>query len=419
MGVAKSFEISKHVVMEAYRRVKANKGAAGVDKESIKDFEKNLKGNLYKLWNRMSSGSYLPPPVKQVEIPKKSGGTRALGIPTVSDRIAQMVVKLYMEPAIDAEFHPHSYGYRPGRSAKDAVAVTRKRCWQYDWVVEFDIKGAFDHIDHELLLKAVNHHVKERWMVFYIERWLTAPFATKDGTQLPRQVGTPQGGVISPLLMNLFMHYTFDQWMERTHPRCPFARYADDAVVHCRSQAEAESLLVSISDRLQACRLTMHPEKSVVVYCKDSNRGQSYPKTQFTFLGFTFRSRSAVNRMGKRFTGFQPAVSSSALKSMREKIREWKLHRQTSVNIEELARRYNAVLQGWWNYYGSFRPSEMHVLYKYLDLRLAAWTRRKYKTFRRHKRRSMEWVCRIAQRQPTMFYHWRLYWQNGRIMGAV
>ena len=200
MKSIKSFEISKHVVWEAYRRVKANKGAAGVDDESISHFEQHLKRNLYKVWNRMSSGSYHPPPVKQVEISKKSGGKRILGIPTVSDRIAQTVVKLVMEPLIEPEFHSDSYGYRPRRSAKTAVAVTRKRCWQYDWVVEFDIKGAFDNIDHALLMKAVKHHVKERWMLLYIERWLTAPFETEEGILIPRNVGTPQGGVIQPAI---------------------------------------------------------------------------------------------------------------------------------------------------------------------------------------------------------------------------
>lgn len=236
MASAKPFVIAKRAVWEAYQQVKANRGAAGIDEETIAMFEQDLSRNLYKLWNHMSSGSYFPPPVKQVEIPKAKGGTRKLGIPTVSDRIAQTVVKRIIEPVLDPIFHPDSYGYRPGRSAKQAIAVTRKRCWQYDWVVEFDIKAAFDQIDHGLLFKAVRSHIKERWILLYLERWLTAPFETPGGEQVPRQRGTPQGGVVSPILMNLFMHYTFDLWMQRKYPQCQFCRYADDAVVHCGSQ---------------------------------------------------------------------------------------------------------------------------------------------------------------------------------------
>jgi RNA-directed DNA polymerase len=253
MASTKPYRIAKRAVWEAYQLVKANRGAAGIDDETIAMFEQNVAGNLYKLWNRMSSGSYFPPPVKQVEIPKAKGGTRKLGVPTVSDRIAQTVVKLMIEPILDRIFHEDSYGYRPGKSAKQAIAVTRKRCWQYDWIVEFDIKAAFDQIDHTLLMKAVRSHIKEGWLLLYIERWMTAPFETADGVTQPRTQGTPQGGVISPILMNLFMHYAFDRWMKRTHSQCPFARYADDAVVHCRSQAQAEAVMRSIALRLGEC----------------------------------------------------------------------------------------------------------------------------------------------------------------------
>ena len=261
MSSTKSFVIAKRAVWEAYQQVKANRGAAGIDEETIAMFEQDLSKNLYKLWNRMSSGAYFPPPVKQVEIPKAKGGTRKLGIPTVSDRIAQTVVKRIIEPVLDPIFHPDSYGYRPGRSAKQAIAVTRKRCWQYDWVVEFDIKSAFDQIDHGLLLKAVRSHIKERWILLYIERWLTAPFETPSGEQVPRQRGIPQGGVVSPILMNLFMHYTFDLWMHRNYPQCQFCRYADDAVVHCGSQEQARNVMRAIASRLSECELMMHPEK--------------------------------------------------------------------------------------------------------------------------------------------------------------
>jgi len=295
MSSAKPFVIAKRAVWEAYQQVKANRGAAGIDEETITMFEQDLSKNLYKLWNRMSSGSYFPPPVKQVEIPKAKGGTRKLGVPTVSDRIAQTVVKRIIEPVLDPTFHPDSYGYRPGRSAKQAIAVTRKRCWQYDWVVEFDIKAAFDQIDHGLLLKAVRTHIKERWILLYLERWLTAPFETSGGEQVPRRRGTPQGGVVSPILMNLFMHYAFDLWMQRNYPKCQFCRYADDAVVHCGSQEQAREVMQAIASRLAECGLMMHPEKSKIVYCKDSNRTQSYPLVHFTFLGFTFRPRRAIS----------------------------------------------------------------------------------------------------------------------------
>lgn len=283
-------------------------------------------------------------------------------------------------------------------------------------MVEFDIQGAFDNIDPALLMKAVKHHVKEQWMLLYIERWLSAPFETVEGQLIPRDKGTPQGGVVSPLLMNMFMHYTFDQWMVRTHPRFPFARDADDAVVHCHTQAEAERLLEEIKRRLQDCKLTMHPEKSKVVYCKDSNRLLDYPQTQFTFLGFTFRPRVAVNRSGKRFTSFLPAVSVDAMKGMRQVIRGWQLNRQTLRTLERLAQQYNPILRGWWNYYGNFYKTEMRQLFDYLNRRLVTWARRKYRKLKSHKRQSFRWLSRVTKRQPRLFFHWHL---NDRIMGAV
>jgi group II intron reverse transcriptase/maturase len=408
MKSTKSFEISKHVVMDAYRRVKANRGAAGIDNESIEMFEQDLKRNLYRIWNRMSSGSYFPPAVKQVEIAKKNGGTRILGVPTVSDRVAQMVVKLYVEPQLDRLFHDDSYGYRPGKSAKQAIAITRQRCWRYDWVVEFDISGAFDNLDHGLLMKAVRTHVRDRWVLLYIERWLKAPFETAHGVPVPREKGTPQGGVISPTLMNLFMNYAFDRWMQRTHPECLFARYADDAVVHCRSQAEAEHLLAAIGARLASCLLTMHPEKSKVVYCKDSNRRQAYSRIDFTFLGFTFRPRAAVDRRGRKFTSFLPAVSRDATVRMLSTIKRWQLQRQTPTTIEDLSARYNPALRGWWNYYGSFYPSAMGRVFHQVDRKLAYWARRKHKRLVGHLRESFYWLGRVARRQPSLFIHWQV-----------
>ncbi len=404
----KPYSISKDVVKEAYRRVKANQGSPGVDKVSLDVFEQDLSKNLYKIWNRMSSGSYFPPPVREVEIPKGNGGVRCLGVPTISDRIAQMVVKIYLEPLLDPCFHVDSYGYRPGKSAKQAVAVTRKRCWQYDWVVEFDIRGAFDNLDHELLMRAVRKHVKEKWILLYIERWLKAPFQGSDGKMESRGKGTPQGGVVSPLLMNLFMHYAFDSWMQRHHDSCPFARYADDGVIHCRSKAEAEEMIRAVEKRLEECRLQIHPEKSKIVYCKDSNRRGKYPDVQFTFLGFTFRPRAAMSSQGKRFTSFLPGVSPQAIKRMRQRMRSWHLPRQTPGNIDEISSRYKPILRGWWNYYGSFYKTELRRVFNHFDQMLSHWARRKYKKLAGHKRRSVYWLGRVARRQSGLFIHWEV-----------
>jgi len=408
MKSAKPYSIAKRTVWEAYQHVKANRGAAGIDDETIADFEQNLSKNLYKLWNRMSSGSYFPPPVKQVEIPKASGGTRKLGVPTVADRVAQTAVKLIIEPGLDSIFHPDSYGYRPGRSAKQAVAITRERCWRHDWVVEFDIQAAFDQIDHRLLMKAVRAHIKEDWILLYIERWLVAPFETEDGARVTRERGTPQGGVISPILMNLFMHYTFDKWMQRTSPNCPFARYADDAVVHCRSRKQAEYVMRSIASRLAECGLTLHREKSKIVYCKDSNRRGRYPYVSFTFLGFTFQPRRAKSARGQCFTSFLPAASDVAMKRMRQAVRRWKLTRQTHVMLGQVAKLYNPVIQGWWHYYGAFYPTAMHKIFQHIDRALARWAGRKFKSLSGRTRRCTAWLDKIRNDNARLFYHWQI-----------
>jgi RNA-directed DNA polymerase len=351
---AKPCEISKQAVWEAWKHVKANQGAAGVDAETIDDFERNLKDNLYKIWNRMSSGSYFPPPVRAVAIPKKTGGERLLGIPAVSDRIAQMVVKMYFEPLVEPKFHEDSYGYRPGKSAIQAIKVTRQRCWRYNWVLEFDIKGLFDNIDHDLLMKAVGHHTQCKWILLYIERWLKAPFQKEDGTLVEREKGTPQGGVVSPVLSNLFLHYVFDKWMERNYPRNPFCRYADDAVAHCRNEAEAHKLQKALEVRFRECGLELHPQKTKIVYCKDDDRRGDYPNISFDFLGFTFRPRRSKNRRGKHFINFTPAVSNKAGKAMRETARRWKMHLRSDKVLEDLSRMFGPVIRGWINYYGSF-----------------------------------------------------------------
>lgn len=409
MKSTKPFEISKRAVMEAYRRVKSNQGAAGIDQVTLEQFEGKLDRNLYRIWNRMSSGSYFPPPVRTVRIPKPGGqGERRLGIPTVSDRIAQMVVKLQVEPLLEPMFHPDSYGYRPRKSAKQAVGVTRQRCWRYDWVVEFDIKGAFDNLDHDLLKRAVRKHIQDKWCLLYIERWLKAPFQASNGELESPEKGTPQGGVVSPLLMNLFMHYAFDLWMQRKWPNCPFARYADDGVIHCRSQSEAREVMIAVAARLGECKLQMHPDKSKIVYCKDSNRKGEYSNIQFTYLGFTFRPRQAFSPSGVRFTSFLPGASPQALKKMRQYMRAWHLPRQTPGSLEELSVRYNPILTGWWNYYGQYYKTELRKVFGHFDRLLSHWARRKYKKLAGHKRRSVRWLGRVARRQPDLFIHWQV-----------
>lgn len=407
MVKTKSFEISKQIVFEAFMLVKANRGAAGIDNESIAEFEKRLKDNLYKIWNRMSSGSYFPPPVKVVEIPKKSGGKRKLGIPTVADRVAQMVAKMYFEPLVEPYFLPDSYGYRPGKSAIDAIRITRKRCWQYDWVLEFDIKGLFDNIDHGMLMRAVRHHTDCKWLILYIERWFKAPFQLKNGELVERTTGTPQGGVISPLLANLFLHYVFDKWMVRENPHNPWARYADDGIAHCKSQQEAENLLVKLDERFKECHLELHPDKTQIVYCKDNDRNGDYPVIKFDFLGYTFRPRRSKNKYGKHFINFTPAVSNTAQKAMRQKIHDWRMHLKPDKDLEDLSMMFDPAIQGWMNYYGHFYRSAMYPVLRHFNNALVHWARRKYKKLSRHRRRAEHWLGRIARREPNLFAHWR------------
>ena len=402
----KPFYIDKKLVYEAYKAVKSNRGAAGVDGQTIKMFEEGLECNLYKIWNRMSSGSYFPPPIRAVSIPKKNGGERILGVPTVGDRIAQMVVKQLIEPELDPIFLPDSYGYRPRKSALEAVGVTRERCWKHDWVLEFDIKGLFDNLPHDLLMKAVRKHVKCKWALIYIERWLTAPME-KDCLRIERNLGVPQGGVISPILSNLFLHYAFDLWMGRAHPDLPWCRYADDGLVHCRSEQEAEALKVELQARFAECGLEMHPTKTKIAYCKDSRRKGSYPNVTFDFLGYCFRPRQVRNpRSASVFCGFNPAVSPSALKSMRETIRELDLRRRTHVSMADIAEQLNPFLRGWIEYYGRYTPSALAPLYRYVNQTIRAWVRRKFRRYA-HVTRATRFLLRLAQTRADLFVHWQ------------
>jgi group II intron reverse transcriptase/maturase len=405
---AKPYDISKKLVWEAYQRVKANRGAAGVDGESLAAFEKDLKGNLYKIWNRMSSGSYLPPPVRLVEIPKGSGGVRPLGIPTVGDRVAQTVVKWVLEPQVEPVFHPDSYAYRPGRSALDAVGAARKRCWKFDWVIDLDIRAFFDSLDHALVEKAVAHHTDLPWVRLYIARWLRAPMQRADGTLEQRTKGTPQGGVISPLLANLFMHYAFDAWMVRAHPDTPFERYADDVLVHCRSREQAQQVLEAIRKRLAECGLELHPVKTRIVYCKDADRREQWDEVQFDYLGYRFQPRLAKNRWGKHFVSFLPAISAKAAKAIRATIRGWRLATtRNNQQLEDLAGLVNPYVQGWLNYYGRYYRSECILVLRYLNVALASWVRRKFKGYRNRERASMYKLGRIARRDRGLFVLWR------------
>lgn len=405
----KPFYIDKRLVYEAYKAVRSNRGAAGVDEQTIEQFEADLSGNLYKIWNRMSSGSYLPPPVRAVSIPKKSGGERILGVPTVADRVAQMVVKLVIESILEQNFLADSYGYRPNKSALDAVGVTRERCWKYDWVLEFDVKGLFDNIDHELLLRAVRKHITCKWALLYIERWLKAPMVQEDGTVTERNRGTPQGGVVSPVLANLFMHYAFDFWMARTHPELPWCRYADDGLVHCRTEQEAKALKAELQTRLAECHLEMHPTKTKIVYCRDGKRKGKYPNVKFDFLGYCFRPR-LVRRFRDQtlFCGFNPAVSSSAMKAMRQTIRDLNLRRQTQLTLQDIAQKLNPLLRGWIAYYGRYAPSALYPVLRYVNQTLVAWVMRKFKGFRSHKVQASQLLQRLVKEQVNLFVHWQI-----------
>ncbi len=403
--MTKSFVIPKRLVWDAFQRVRVNGGSAGVDQESIEVFEGKLGDNLYKLWNRMCSGSYFPPPVKAVPIPKKSGGMRVLGVPTVADRVAQTVVKMVLEPLLEPVFDRDSFGYRPGRSALDAVALVRRRCWEYDWVVEFDIKGLFDNIDHKLLMRAVRKHCSTPWILLFIARWLKAPMEI-EGQLVARERGTPQGGVVSPLLANLFLHYAIDRWLRRDLRSVRFCRYADDGVIRCRSEVQARLVVRKLGERLRQCGLELHSEKTRIVYCQDVNRKAAYSTVKFTFLGYTFQPRKAVDKYGRVYVNFSPAVSRAAMKAMRQTVRGWHLQLKCDKDLDDLSNMFGPVLRGWANYYGRFYPSAMKPLWRHVNDYLVRWMQRKYKRLARGVTRAAQALGRLAERAPGSFVHW-------------
>jgi RNA-directed DNA polymerase len=404
----KPFAIPKLLVWEAWRRVKANKGAPGVDGQDLEQFEADLRDNLYKVWNRMSSGTWFPPPVLAVEIPKPhGGGVRVLGVPTIADRVAQTVVAMYLEKSADHRFHLDSYGYRPKKSAHQALAACRQRCWKYDWVIDLDVQKFFDTVPWDLVVKAVRAVTDCRWVLLYVKRWLHAPLQRPDGALEQRSKGTPQGSAVSPILANLFMHYAFDTWMAREFPVCPFERYADDAIVHCTTRRQAEQVLSGIAQRMGEVGLTLHPEKTRIVYCKDGRRREKHEHTSFTFLGYAFRGRGARSRTGRIFSGFLPAISPEALKAKSVELRRMRIHRRTDLSLDDLARWLNPIVSGWINYYGRFYRTALDPLLKRVNVYLKRWAGRKYKRLRTHKRFSRWWTG-LLSRQPGLFTHWRL-----------
>ncbi len=403
----KSLPVSMEMVKRSYQKVMEKGGCAGIDKESLEKFEANREANLYKIWNRMTSGSYFPPAVRTVFIPKKQGGLRPLGIPTVSDRIAQGVVKDYLEPILEAVFHPDSYGYRPNRDCHKALEQCQARCINYGWVIDVDIKGFFDNINHKLLLYQLEWHTWEPFVLMYVERWLKAGVEQEDGTIVARTKGTPQGGVISPLLANLYLHHEFDCWMAQNHPQNPFERYADDIVIHCNSRREAETLLELLREQMGKAGLELHPEKTKIVYCKNYKRPGNHEHESFTFLGYTFQPRQQKDKFGRKRTYlvFSGAISQAAKTGIREKIREMNLDNLTLEGIRWLAKKINARIRGWLNYYTKLNKWEAIKVFYYFDEQIMACIRRVYRL--ESEKVVYETFQRFKKENPTLFYHWK------------
>lgn len=403
----KPFSIRKQTVLEACQHVRRKKGAPGCDGIDFEAFERHEAANLYKIWNRMSSGSCFPSPVLAVQIPKKNGKMRTLGIPTIEDRVAQMVVLKVIEPGIEPLFHPDSYGYRPRKSAIEAVATARRRCWKFPYVIELDIKGLFDNIDHALLMRVVEMHVKEKWAVLYIKRWLETPFIDGDGKETPRVTGTPQGGVISPILANLFMHYAFDMWMQIHHPEAPFERFADDALIHCGTREEAENIRAELAKRFAECRLEMNEEKTRIAYCRSTSNTNDEPITTFEFLGYLFKPEYLKCKDGVLRVCFIAQVGKTGEQRLRDKVRAKQLKSMCGSTVEQIARELNPTVRGWINYFRKFSPSAMRTALQWVDEHIIGWAMKKYKTLRGSRRKARRWLERLREHSPDMFAHWK------------
>lgn len=406
----KSVPISRQMIWEAYKKVRSNHGSAGIDQISMEAYDVNRSKYLYKLWNRLASGSYFPPPVKEVEIPKQDGKKRKLGIPTISDRVGQMVVKEYLEPRFEKLFSENSYGYRPDKNAHMALEKVRENCRKQDWAIDLDIKGFFDNIDHNKLMQALEKHVPEQWCLIYIRRWLQAPVQKVNGEQEEKQgQGTPQGGVISPLLANLFLHYTMDKWLERYHPSVQYVRYADDAILHVKSQWQAKYVLQELQTRMKTCHLELHPDKTKLVYCRDYRRQGNYPTVKFDFLGYSFQPRPTMSKQNRRlFLGYDCAISIKSKKRIADKMEELDIVNLSFRSIVGVAQYLEPYIRGWVNYYGKFRVSELNPVFQLLRKRLVKWVRKRYKRYKTSLNKAYEWLERVRVQYPTLFYHWRL-----------
>jgi RNA-directed DNA polymerase len=407
---AKSVPISRQMIWAAYKKVRANQGGAGLDQISMEEYEANRSKHLYKLWNRMSSGSYYPPAVKEVEIPKKDGRKRKLGIPTISDRVGQMVVKDYIEPRLEKVFSKSSYGYRPNKNAHQALGQVRKNCWEQDWIIDLDIKGFFDNIDHNRLMLAVERHIPEQWAKLYIRRWLASPVLKATGELTEKQgKGTPQGGVISPLLSNLFLHYVLDKWIEQTDEKVKIVRYADDAILHCNSKIHAEQTLGKVRKRMNACGLELHPDKTKIVYCRDYRRKGKFKTVKFDFLGFSFQPRTTKSKKtGKLFLGFDCAISISSRKRIADKLKELHIANLSFKSIVGIAQYLNPIIRGWVNYYGKFRGSALSKVFRFLRKRIVCWARKRYKRYKTSSNKAYKWLESVRKQYPSLFYHWQV-----------
>ena len=410
---SKGIPITRSMVWHAYKKVRKNKGVGGVDGKSLKAFRRNQEDNLYKLWNRLTSGSYFPQAVKEVSIKKSSGGERKLGIPTVEDRIAQQVIKNYLEDRFEQEFHENSYGYRPMKSSHQAIDQVRVNVRKHDWVIDMDIKGFFDEVSHELLMKALERHVGEKWAKMYIERWIEAPIEKESKERVYREgKGTPQGGVISPLLGNLFLHYVFDKWMGKEYPHLKFVRYADDIIVHCNTKEESEKVLTAIKSRMAACQLELHEKKTKIVFCKKYKKRSPIKEVKFDFLGFSFQPRPSATKAGRMFLGYDCAISQSSKNKIITKIRETKFQRWTNRSIEEIAEFFNAKIRGWINYYGKFRKHKLNGVFRVLESRIIEWARRRYKHLNKSYIKAMKWFYRFKKNNVDLFVHWKMGFIN-------